>query len=144
MSKNSSHLNKKQIKTLKDQMLSDKERIINELTFNPSEIAPDGEERLDEADKAAIDQSTDEILRFRNRDILYLKKINLALEKIEKDSYGLCEECDCEIKYERLIARPVAEMCISCKEEAERDESASYIAKKSKSLGDTLVALRSV
>jgi DnaK suppressor protein len=144
MSKKSSHLDKKQFNELKDQMLSEKQRIINELTLNPSEFAVDGEERLDEVDKASIDQSTDEILRFRNRDLLYLKKINFALEKMDKGTYGLCEECDCEIKFERLMARPVAEMCISCKEEAERDESFSYSGKKSKSLGETLVALRTV
>ncbi len=33
------------------------------------------------------------------------------------------------------MARPTAEMCIQCKEESEKDESASFIGRQSKSLG---------
>jgi hypothetical protein len=42
------------------------------------------------------------------------------------------------LKFERLLARPTAEMCIFCKEEAEREESSSFQGRQSKSLGKTV------
>lgn len=41
-----------------------------------------------------------------------LKDIKLALEKIENDSYGICEKCGKEIEEERLKAVPEAKFCI--------------------------------
>ena len=54
------------------------------------------------------------------------------------DEYGLCTDCGEGIRYERLLARPTAEMCIQCKEESERDESNSFTGRQSKSLGKVL------
>jgi len=46
--------------------------------------------------------------------------INLALEKIEGGTYGLCENCSGEIPRKRLKALPFARLCIACKQEEER------------------------
>jgi DnaK suppressor protein len=75
------------------------------------------------------------LLRFRNREVFYAKKIDKALKKFDMDEYGLCSDCGEGIRFERLLARPTAEMCIQCKEESERDESNSFIGRQSKSLG---------
>ena len=40
-----------------------------------------------------------------------LGDINLAIEKIEKGTYGVCEECGAEIEVERLEANPSARTC---------------------------------
>ena len=39
---------------------------------------------------------------------------DLALGKVAKGSYGLCERCDQPIAYERLQARPAARTCVAC------------------------------
>jgi len=44
-----------------------------------------------------------------------LKEINLALEKIERGDYGICEKCKKEIEKERLEANPAARFCLKCK-----------------------------
>jgi len=49
-----------------------------------------------------------------------LRDVNLALEKIEKGTYGKCEncgnpDCDCEIPEERLEVLPEARTCSKCK-----------------------------
>lgn len=44
-----------------------------------------------------------------------LKEINLALEKIEKGKYGICEECQKEIEKERLQIYPETKFCSKCK-----------------------------
>lgn len=40
-----------------------------------------------------------------------LGDINLAIEKIDKGTYGVCEECGAEIEIERLEANPSARTC---------------------------------
>ena len=47
--------------------------------------------------------------------------INLALEKIEEGTYGLCESCSEPISRKRLKALPFARLCIACKQEEERN-----------------------
>jgi RNA polymerase-binding transcription factor DksA len=44
-----------------------------------------------------------------------LKNINLALEKIKKGNYGICEKCQREIEIDRLEAIPEARFCKKCK-----------------------------
>jgi len=43
-----------------------------------------------------------------------LKNINLALEKIKKGTYGLCEKCGKKIPEERLEVYPEARICMKC------------------------------
>ncbi len=45
-----------------------------------------------------------------------------ALNKLEEGTFGECEECGSEIETKRLEARPVATLCIKCKEEQEFKE----------------------
>ena len=45
-----------------------------------------------------------------------LKNINLALEKIEKGKYGICEKCGKEISKTRLLVVPEARFCRKCQE----------------------------
>jgi len=44
-----------------------------------------------------------------------LRNIELALEKIKKGNYGICERCKKEIEIERLEAIPEAKFCKKCK-----------------------------
>ena len=43
-----------------------------------------------------------------------LKNIGLALKKIKKNKYGICEKCGKKIPEERLLAIPEARNCQSC------------------------------
>lgn len=62
-------------------------------------------------------------LRLNSRNVLFMKKVEKAKEKILDGTYGTCEECSGEIEQKRLIARPTATLCISCKEEKEKMEN---------------------
>jgi DnaK suppressor protein len=46
---------------------------------------------------------------------LKLKDVNLALEKMKKGTYGICEKCQKRIKEERLKIYPVVQYCLNCK-----------------------------
>lgn len=43
-----------------------------------------------------------------------LQKIKNALERIQKGTYGTCQNCKKKITIERLEAEPEAELCIKC------------------------------
>ena len=49
-----------------------------------------------------------------------IKAIDEALEKIEDNIYGRCEECDEKIKKERLKILPFAKYCVNCQAEIEK------------------------
>lgn len=134
MSEKVKALTKKQLETLRNKLLEEKESLV----FN-KDIASDltlaTRDGGDDVEQSINDYNNSHQLRFRNREVFYAKKIDKALKKFETNEYGICTECEQWIKYERLLARPTAEECILCKEESERDESNSFIGRQSKSLG---------
>lgn len=44
-----------------------------------------------------------------------LREIDLALQRIENGTYGICNECGRPIDPARLNARPAARQCLPCK-----------------------------
>ena len=57
-----------------------------------------------------------------NRQIKLISKIDQAIKKIENGTYGFCEETGDPIGIKRLIARPVATLCIAAQEKHEKEE----------------------
>jgi DnaK suppressor protein len=51
-----------------------------------------------------------------------VNQIDAALVKIDSGEYGYCAECGDEIGVNRLRAQPIADLCIPCKETAEKTE----------------------
>jgi DnaK suppressor protein len=51
-----------------------------------------------------------------------LKLVDLALRKISKGDYGLCEECGDPIPPKRLEVVPYARLCVTCQGQAEQRE----------------------
>lgn len=50
-----------------------------------------------------------------------LAEIESSLEKIQNNSYGVCEMCDEPISLERLELKPHARFCITCREIYEKE-----------------------
>lgn len=80
---------------------------------------------LDFADLAGHETDRNFMLRVRDRERKLIAKIDSALERIADGTYGICDECGCGISERRLEARPVATLCIDCKNEQERMEKIS-------------------
>ena len=57
-----------------------------------------------------------------NRQIKLISKIDQAIKKIENGTYGFCEETGEPIGIKRLLARPVAKLCIAAQEKHEKEE----------------------
>ena len=49
-----------------------------------------------------------------------LRKVELALERISSDEFGICAACDGAIGLKRLQAIPWANNCIECQEQSEQ------------------------
>lgn len=73
-------------------------------------------------DRATFEISDNISSRITERQSKVIKQINLALEKLNNGNYGICEECEEAIAYQRLMARPMAALCIDCKKEQEHME----------------------
>ena len=61
-------------------------------------------------------------MRAINRQIKLISKIDKALKKIKEDTYGYCAETGEPIGIKRLIARPIATLCIAAQEKHEKEE----------------------
>lgn len=69
----------------------------------------DLEKEADEVEQYSTLLSIEESLETKFKDI------NLALKKIEKEKYGICEVCCKPINIERLKISPQARICLKCK-----------------------------
>jgi DnaK suppressor protein len=127
-----SHLKKTELKKLNDKLLAEVERITNKINLEIADHESDSGDDVDNANNTILQAAE---LRFATREHLYLKKLKKTLAIVDTEEYGMCEDCGAQITFERLWARPTSTLCISCKEEAERDELQSYHGRQSKSLG---------
>ena len=76
----------------------------------------------DVSDQASAEVDQNFSMRIKEREQKLLKKIDEALERLNKNTYGICERCEEEIPYQRLKARPVTTLCIACKTLQEQEE----------------------
>jgi len=100
-----------------EELLSQADNTVSGMT-TPKENFPDP------TDRAALEADRNFMLRIRDRESKLIKKIKQALERIENDTYGICETCGEEITVKRLKARPVTSQCIECKSKEEALEKA--------------------
>lgn len=98
------------------------------------------EDLKDETDLTSTEIENNMRMRLRNREALFLKKIDEALRRIAEGSFGACEDCEEDIDLRRLEARPTATLCVHCKEEQERSEHHHIDGHKPKSLGSLRLA----
>ena len=83
------------------------------------------ENLADMTDRASFDTDRNFMLRIRDRERKLINKINKALERIDNETYGICEACSDKISTKRLKARPVTTLCIECKTRQETFEKAA-------------------
>ena len=74
---------------------------------------------LEEVQLAADREMT---IRKLNRESALLRDVKAALERIADGTYGICLNCEQEIKPRRLEAVPWAAYCVRCQEAADRRE----------------------
>jgi len=76
----------------------------------------------DPTDRATLESDRNFTLRIRDRERRLIAKIKEALDRLDKGTFGTCDECEEDISDERLMARPVTTLCIKCKKNQENEE----------------------
>ncbi|MEK7820539.1 MAG: RNA polymerase-binding protein DksA [Pseudomonadota bacterium] len=76
----------------------------------------------DIADRASVETDRSLELLTRDRARKLIAKIDEALERVDKGTYGYCEETGEPIAISRLEARPIATLSIEAQERHERME----------------------
>jgi len=92
----------------------------NEALYNSS--MDDNSTSADIVDQASSYTEKNVEMRAINRQIKLISKIEKAIKKIENNTYGFCEETGEPIGIKRLIARPIATLCIAAQERHEKEE----------------------
>jgi len=108
---------KKQLEDMKQNIISDVEQTLSDMTSQDGNIP-------DPNDRATVESDRSFELRIRGRERKLMDKVDEALGRIDDGSYGICDGCGEEIALKRLEARPVAKFCIECKTKQEQREKA--------------------
>ena len=123
--KDGNPLKKKDLKRFRTILEERKNEILKNAQKTLSEdMTLDADDMPDEMDLASSEYMQSFMFRLRGREKTFLKKIDLALKKIDDGTFGVCEECGEPISMKRLEARPETGLCIRCKEDQERIEKA--------------------
>ena len=51
-----------------------------------------------------------------------LRDVNTALERIQKNEYGICKYCKQPIEEQRLLIRPMSSSCVACKKKLQGED----------------------
>ena len=92
----------------------------NEALYNGS--LDDNSVSADIVDQASSYTDKNVEMKAINRQIKLIGKIESALKKIKDGTYGFCEETGEPIGIKRLMARPIATLCIAAQEKHEKNE----------------------
>ncbi|MDR3605968.1 MAG: TraR/DksA family transcriptional regulator [Oligoflexia bacterium] len=130
-------MNKENLKKFKRVFEAQKRSLLFSDQIVREDFSVNTDDRFDELDQATTDIEQSMRMRLRNRETLYIKKLEEALARIEEGTFGDCDECGEDIELRRLEARPTTTLCISCKEDQERKEILTAAGRKSKSMGDS-------
>ena len=95
-------------------------RANNEALYNGS--LDDNSISADIVDQASSYTDKNVEMKAINRQIKLISKIEQALKRIQDGTYGYCAETGEPIGLKRLMARPVAELCIAAQEKHEKEE----------------------
>lgn len=75
----------------------------------------------DTFDRAKSSVEAELVAKLQDHKQLQLRKLRYALKQLFKDSYGFCDNCGCDIGFERMQIVPTTTACISCKEAEEME-----------------------
>lgn len=114
-------MKKKDMARFAERLREDKARLLNH-TEKKEDLTMSTDDLADEVDLASSELNQNVALRLRDRERSLLQKIEIALSKIDGGTFGVCDSCEEPIEIKRLEARPVAELCIRCKEAEEQEE----------------------
>jgi DnaK suppressor protein len=117
-------LKEKDIEYFRELLTKNLEELLYHANNTVSDMTAPKENLPDPTDRASFESDRDFMLLIRSRESRLIKKIKMALARIEDNTFGVCEKCGEDISVARLKARPVTTQCIDCKTKEESAEKA--------------------
>jgi len=115
-------LNTEEIEFFKKALVKRKEKIETNLSTTSGEMHLMRENELkDEGDHAAMSLETAVDNAILGQQSKELAEIELALDRINNKTYGVCDMCGDDINIERLKVKNFARYCITCREVVEKE-----------------------
>ncbi|MDQ3799470.1 MAG: TraR/DksA family transcriptional regulator [Acidobacteriota bacterium] len=107
-----------ELNDIKQQLIAERDVLFAKLSGN--DLSVDDTETPDPVDLAVQNYSKNVILAVSENETRQLMLIDEALQRIEDEEYGTCQNCNKEIQAKRLAAIPWARYCLSCQELVEK------------------------
>ena len=113
-----------QLKTRLETSKTSLEKELSGFAKKDEEIEGDWNAKYPNRENGNMEEEADEMQEYENLLSLEhnleirLKDVNVALEKISKETYGKCEKCGKEIEEARLEANPEARLCMNCNKQS--------------------------
>ena len=116
------YMNEMQLEYFRQKLLEWKKELLAQSSDTLDDLRQGGLNQPDDIDRASLETDKSLDLRTKDRARKLIIKIDAALDRIEDGSYGYCEETGEEIGIARLMARPIATLCVEAQERHERME----------------------
>jgi DnaK suppressor protein len=115
-------MNDRQKEYFRLKLLSWKDEILKESRLTLQALQEENVNHPDLADRASSETDRAIELRARDRQRKLIAKIDAALQRIEENTYGYCEDTGEPISLKRLEARPIATLSVEAQERHEKRE----------------------
>src|SRR5262249_6944284 len=115
-------MNDRQRDYFRVKLLTWKDEILRESKLTLQALQEENVNHPDLADRASSETDRAIELRARDRQRKLISKIDAALQRIEDNTYGYCEETGEPISLKRLEARPIATLSVEAQERHEKRE----------------------
>ena len=111
------------MKTMKAMLLKKREGLVLEIARRSKASTESAAQDIGDILDSVSEERTRELdLILTDREKRKLAQIDDAIDRIEENTYGICEECGVKIPKARLKVLPFAIYCVECQEKNEREE----------------------
>jgi DnaK suppressor protein len=122
MTKTPSPMSRKQFLARAGEHLRDTKTRLSDQAGSELRAERDGDrgDGLDSSDRASEECDRDISSALSERERIKISQVDAALERIEEQKYGVCENCGFEITDARLVVMPFTRLCHDCQQDHER------------------------
>ena len=120
------YMNNMQLQYFKLKLCEWKQSLTNEILNGEQILSDQNSACSDSMDLVSIERDRSSTLLFLERKLKLMKQINLALERIQNDSFGYCLETGDEIGIKRLMFNPIAMYTVEVQEELEAQVAQNF------------------
>jgi DnaK suppressor protein len=110
-------MNATQSAAIRNRLLAERERILTEWRNHGGQSGPGDDWDLRDLEERAVQITSESVeRRIADDELNLLRKVELALQRLDEGTYELCAQCGAVIPLERLMAKPSVSLCLACQE----------------------------